>query len=88
MGMGFVKDAKADMVAKDARKALDAGRAVFAARLNMPSSQAGGMSGAIDDWGVMIEAIEAEGWALTHWSTASDAKGRAEAHPVFRRRTL
>lgn len=83
--MGFVKDMKADALAQSARKAVEAGRTVFALRLNMPSSQAGNLSGEIVDWSMAVEAIESEGWSLAEWSTASDAKGRAEVHALFRR---
>lgn len=82
--MGIFKDAKATSIGIDAKKARDAGRSVFTPLLNLPGSQAGISSG-IDDWAVMVEAIEAEGWTLAHWSVGLDAKGRAQAYPLFRR---
>lgn len=83
--MGFVKDVKADTLAKEATKALENGDYFFTPRLNMPGSNAG-MSGNVHDWSVMIQAVEAAGWVLAHWSVAIDNKGRTEAYPLFRRR--
>lgn len=82
--MGFIKNAKSDIVGAEARKAAEAGRGVFTPRLNMPGS-ASGLSGDIDTWGLMVEAIEAEGWTLVHWTVGVDQKGRGEAYPLFRR---
>jgi hypothetical protein len=82
--MGFIKDAKSNIVGTEAAKARDAGRTVFTPRLNMPSSQPG-LSGDIDTWGLMVQAIEAEGWTLAHWAVGVDTKGRGEAYPLFRR---
>lgn len=82
--MGFFKDAKSDALATEARKAADAGRTVFTPRLNLPSSHHN-MSGDIDTWSLMVQAVETEGWALTHWTVGVDEKGRGEAYPLFRR---
>ena len=82
--MGFIKDIKGDSIAKDAAKALEAGRSVFTPILNMPGSNPG-MSGAVDDWAVMVGAIEAVGWRLDQWAVGLDAKGRPQAFPLFRR---
>lgn len=82
--MGFVKNLKADTLAKEAIKALENGDHLFTPRLNMPGS-AHGMSGNIGDWSQMIHAVESAGWTLTHWSVAMDTKGRSEAYPLFRR---
>lgn len=82
--MGFLKDAKANMVATEAERAAAEGRTVFAPKLNTPATQHG-MSGAIAGWAEMIEGIEAHGWRLDHWSVAMDEKGRPEAYPLFRR---
>lgn len=83
--MGLIKDMKTETLAAEATKALDAGHYFFTPRLNMPGS-AHGMSGNIDTWALMIQAIESAGWALEHWSVAMDTKGRTEAYPLFRRR--
>lgn len=82
--MGFVKQAKAEHVASDARAAREAGHQVFVARLNTPTWQFG-ISGSIETWSGMIEAIEAEGWAMSQWTAAMDKNGKPEAYPVFRR---
>lgn len=83
--MGFVKDAKAEVLAKEARRAYEEGRTAFAPRLNAPAT-GHGMTGSVSGWAEMIEAIEAAGWAMYFWSVAVDDKGRAEAYPLFRRR--
>lgn len=83
--MGFMKNMKVDAITAEAVKAAEAGRGVFTPKLNTPATQAG-LTGDISDWAVMIEAIEAAGWDLTHWAVSSDAKGRPEAYPFFRRR--
>ena len=44
------------------------------------------LSGAVAGWAEKIEAVEAEGGVLTHWSVAADDKGRPQAYPLFRRR--
>ena len=83
--MGFIKDMKADTLASEATQALDAGAYVFTPKLNTPGSQHG-MTGNIADWAHMIQAVEAAGWVLAHWTVAMDNKGRPEAYPLFRRR--
>lgn len=82
--MGIFKDLKSSMVGKEAAKAREDGRLTFAALLNTPASHTG-VSGVIDDWGVMVDAIEAEGWSLSMWAAAVDAKGKPQAYPLFRR---
>lgn len=84
--MGFLKDAKASMVATEAERAAAEGRTVFAPKLNTPASQHG-MSGAISGWAEMVEGIEAAGWRLDQWTVCVDGKGRPEAYPLFRRQT-
>jgi hypothetical protein len=83
--MGFIKDAKVASLTADAQKALDAGDYLFTPFLNAPAA-AGGISGNLRDWALMIQGIESVGWSLAHWTVASDNKGRAQAYPVFRRR--
>lgn len=81
VGMGLFKDVKASTLAAEARKAIDAGRGVFTPMLVMPGSKPS-MSGAIDDWAVMIDAVEAEGWALDRFTVSGD---KPVAFCVFRR---
>jgi hypothetical protein len=83
--MGFIKDAKVNMVLTEARRAVEEGRSVFAPKLNTPMTQSS-MSGSIAGWAEMIEGIESAGWRMTEWSVAVDSKGRPEAYPLFRLR--
>lgn len=84
--MGWIKDAKANMLSTEAARAREEGRAVFAPMLNTPITQSSSMqtSGAVSGWAEMIEAVEAEGWTMVHWSVAADQKGRPQAYPLFR----
>jgi hypothetical protein len=82
--MGFIKDAKQNMLSTEAKRAVEEGRTVFAPMLNTPMSQHT-MSGSVAGWAEMIEAVEREGWTLANWSVAHDAKGRPQAYPLFRR---
>jgi hypothetical protein len=84
-GMGFIKQAKQDAIAKEAERAVEEGRRVFTPKLNTPMTQHG-LSGSIAGWAEMIEAIEDAGWTMVDWAVAHDAKGRLEAYPLFRRR--
>lgn len=83
--MGWMKNAKAETLRMEAGKARADGRAVFAAKLNYPSSKPD-FSGEIVDWSMMIEAIESEGWSLYNFAGVSDNKGRPEALCLFRPR--
>ena len=83
--MGFMKDAKQNMLATEAKQAFDQGRTVFAPMLNTPMT-GGNFLGSVAGWAEMIEGIEACGWQLTHWSVAQDSKRRPQAYPLFRRR--
>jgi len=83
--MGWIKDAKADMIAKAANRARAEGRAVFLARINNPAadSQASGpMSGVAEQ----IEAVEAQGWVLQQMSYCQDKRGNPEGYYLFRPR--
>jgi hypothetical protein len=82
--MGFVKQAKVHGITKEATRAIEEGRRVFAPKLNTPMTQSG-LSGSIAGWAETIEAVEAAGWKLTDWAVAHDSKGRPEAYPLFRR---
>ncbi|MEV0070945.1 hypothetical protein [Amycolatopsis sp. NPDC050768] len=83
--MGFIKQAKADALTKEAGRAIAEGRTVFTPRLNTPMMHHT-MSGSIAGWAEMIEAVEAQGWQLVEWSVTQDKNGRPEAYPLFRRR--
>lgn len=81
--MGIIKTMKGNALGADARRAREAGRQRFAAILNAPARNKDGFSGGIDDWAEMIQAIENEGWTLTHWTVGRDTHGRPEAYPLF-----
>jgi hypothetical protein len=81
--MGFIRNAKADMMRKQATEARNAGRAVLTMKLNYPGFKPD-FSGEIVEWSMMIEAVESEGWALYHLAGISDNKGRPEALCLFR----
>lgn len=83
--MGFIKQAKADTIAKEAQDAFAAGRYFFAARLNWPATHHF-LSGEVADWSMQIEAIERAGWVLSEWAVGHDKQGKPEAYPVFKRR--
>jgi hypothetical protein len=82
--MGIFKETKRNMLAQEARRAIDEGRTVFVPRLNTPMTQHG-LSGSIAGWAEMIEEIEAAGWEMEFWNVSTDTKGRPEAYPLFRR---
>jgi hypothetical protein len=81
--VGFIKQAKAENLATEARRALEQGRTVFAPKLNSPATHHN-LSGSIPGWAEQIEAVEDQGWALWHWAVGLDSRGRPEAYPLFR----
>lgn len=83
--MGWVKDAKQDMLVKEAERAIEEGRTIFAPMLNTGMTQHK-LSGSVAGWAEMIEGIEMCGWVMVNWSVAADDKGRPQAYPLFRRR--
>ncbi|MGW1892133.1 hypothetical protein ACWCP6_18015 [Streptomyces sp. NPDC002004] len=67
--MGFINNAKAGKAGDEARKAYAEGRSTLAYKIieaNVSSKTTAPMSGV----GEQIEAIEAEGWALTNMAAA------------------
>lgn len=82
--MGFLNDAKSNMLGTEAREAFEKGRKIFTPFLNTPVTQRNGSS-SIAAWAEMIESVESEGWVLTEWSVGLDSKGRPQAYPLFRR---
>lgn len=82
--MGFIKDAKVDTISTHAKRAAADGHTVFTPMLNTPWSGSTA-SGPVSGWAEQIEAVEAEGWTLAHWTIGQDAKGRPQAYPLFRR---
>lgn len=78
--MGRLKEAKADVLAGHARRAVQEGRTVFVANLNMSMFQID-VNGPIGGWAEMIEAVETEGWVLQSLSMIDSKSGVA----LFRR---
>lgn len=85
--MGWVKDAKATAIGKEAARAVSEGRRVFVCRINQPIANSG-FSGSLSGMAEQIEAIEAEGWSLDQSSFSHDHKGHPSGFFVFRRRAV
>jgi hypothetical protein len=84
MTMGWIKDAKAEALSKEAVRAIEEGRTVFVARINVGATHHG-MSGSVPGFAEQIEAVEAVGWRMDQMSWAQDGKGRPEGYFLFRR---
>ncbi|MDR7278947.1 hypothetical protein [Catenuloplanes atrovinosus] len=82
--MGWIKDAKAENVAKEAARAIEEGRRVFVLRINTPMTHHQ-LSGSLPGFAEQIEAVEDLGWRLGEMSFAQDPKGRPEGYFLFRR---
>lgn len=83
--MGWIKDAKASALAKEASRAVEEGRSVFVTRINVGVTHHG-MSGSVPDMAEQIEAVESAGWHLDQMSWTQDEKNRPEGYFLFRRR--
>lgn len=81
--MGFLKDVKSNKIAGEAQRAIQEGRSVFLARINVGMTDAG-MSGSVTGAAEIIEAIESTGWRLDQMSYAQDGKGKPEGYYLFR----
>ena len=82
--MGWIKDAKAQSIQKDAAAAWADDAQFFTPVLNFPTFKMG-FSGAIKDWPPMMEAIESVGWKLHTWVVSTDKNDRPQAMPLFTR---
>ncbi|MBD0743915.1 hypothetical protein BG418_20290 [Streptomyces sp. CBMA152] len=82
--MGWIKDAKAEAISKEAQRAIDEGRTVFVCRVNQGALQSN-FSGSLSGVAEQIEAIEAVGWQLDQASFSHDHKDHASAFLIFRR---
>jgi len=80
--MGWIKDAKANSLANDAKAAWEDGAVFFTPLLNLPTFKTG-FSGRIKDWEPMLEAVLAQGWRLHTWAICSDDRGKPQAMPLF-----
>lgn len=81
--MGFIKQAKQNMVAAEAKRAIEEGRKVFVAKLN-PSLTSGSISGSLGGVAEMIEGIEEAGWRLESFSSHAEGN-RPDLVCLFRR---
>lgn len=80
--MGLMSGRIDDAFANEARKAHEAGLAVFTTRLAVPRVVHKRQGHAA--WAEIITAIEGEGWRLEQWVVTGKGND-AEAFPVFRR---
>ena len=82
--MGIVRQAKADSMASHAGRARQEGRRVLVVRIQTRFWSAGAFSGPMDDTAEMIEAIEAQGWALDKMSYVIKKDNKPEGIYLFR----
>lgn len=81
--MGWLKDAKANVMRGEAERAISEGRRVFVCRINqgvMQSNWSGPLSGVAEQ----IEAIEELGWVLDQANFDHDHRDHASAFLIFR----
>ncbi len=67
--MGFVKQAKAQSMARDAQRALSEGHQVFVVQIRGAIGHSPVLSRPIQDVAEQIEAIEAVGWRLSEFTS-------------------
>jgi hypothetical protein len=67
--MGWIKKAKADSLASDAKRALDEGHTVFVAQLRGSVSHSPTLSRPIPGVAEMIESVESLGWRLNQFTS-------------------
>lgn len=82
--MGFIKEAKANNMAGDAKRAAEEGRTVFVAQFRGAVSHSPSLSRPIGGVAEMIEAVEAEGWRVDQF-TAFPYKDNMTVAVMFRR---
>lgn len=82
--MGFIKQAKGDSMADDARRAVAEGRSVFIAQFRGAMSHSPALSRPIAGIAEMIEAVEAEGWRVDQF-TSVPYKDNMTVTCLFRR---
>lgn len=77
--MGWVKDAKASKLRDEARSAYARGQSVLMTVMKAPNTRPN-WSGEVNDWSLMVQAVEAEGWTVESVSGTS-----AEVIVMYRR---
>lgn len=85
MAMGMFKDVKVATITQHAERALQEGRFIFLARINVPINDLAGFSGPVSGVAEQIEAVERAGWTLREMSYIQ-GKGHIQGFYLFRRR--
>ena len=67
--MGFIKQAKADSMAADAQRANEEGHTVFIAQFRGAVSHSPSLTRPIAGVAESIEAVEAVGWKVEHFTS-------------------
>jgi hypothetical protein len=71
----FASNKRIDKYRDEARQAMQDGQVVYTTYLPAGATRTG-----VQEWAGIIEAIEAEGWQLTHWTV-----DQSYPYPVFRK---
>ena len=79
----MAKNASPEELASRAKKAYEAGRTRFTARIEMRCSRA---TTEVEECSFAIEAIEGAGWAVEHFSALESAGSDGLAYVLFKRR--
>lgn len=61
--MGWIKDSKANKLREEARAAYERGQSVLMTVMKVPNTRPN-WSGEVNDWSLMVQAVEAEGWTV------------------------
>lgn len=83
--MGFIRQAKADKMGEDAKRALEEGRTVFIAQFRGDISHSPALTRPIAGVAESIESVEAEGWHLDQF-TSVPYKDNMTVVCLFRRK--
>lgn len=82
--MGMIKQSKIGTVRADAQRAREEGRRVFVAVFKAGVLSSGMFSGGLGHIAEMIEAVEAEGWRLEHFTYDSTESRTDRVCGLFR----
>jgi hypothetical protein len=81
--MGFIKQAKADVMAADAARARKEGRRVFVAQFRGGMFHTGDLSRPVQDVAEMIEGVESAGWRLDKMSSFESPGVGGKGNPTI-----
>jgi hypothetical protein len=81
--MGFIKEAKADSAANEAKRAASEGHTVLVYKFDMPNLNSA-VSSTVSGAAEAIERIEAQAWELSHTALHPDIR-HGSLVMVFRR---